>query len=159
MEVGVITATAQQSYGLIGVHKDEATENVKRAVAEQAEKQIIKVNEKHVVPDGVHLTGKCSQCEKIQPWAFTSRHSYLKILAGALGLILGIVIGSLVVSKFGSTMDGTFGLFIWFLFVVLGAYGGSKLYQGIFQLYTKKAMGDCGEHYYPHFIDAQEEKK
>ena len=147
-----LNVTAQQSYGAIGTKKADAETNVKKAVVEETQKRIRKLNEEHKMPKGLMIAGKCKFCGKRQPWVGVTGYGLPKLI---LALPAGIGFGMLAVKLM--EMIGIAGSLIAFAVMFFGAvFGGWAVWKGIGLLIEwvgLKMAGVSKEECYPVLLD------
>ena len=153
--IAVISAAAQQSYGLIGTTKSKAEVNVKNAVREELAKKVRKVNDDHIIPEGVGINGKCASCGQMQPWSNANAFPVLRLIGG---IILGILTAALL-SPYLTKIDNgdIYSFFLLFLTVVLVAWGVYTGVKKILEIIISRKMSEYGDGYYPQLINLPEE--
>lgn len=153
--IAVISVTAQQSYGPIGITKDKAETNVKKFVKDELVKKTRLVNEEHIIPEGVGIDCKCSSCGQLQPWKDANAFPGLRLIGG---IILGICMAVLLFPLFDKVetfvdFDGYLTILLLFITVILGIWGVDSGVKKIQQKIIIKKMSAFGGDYFPKLID------
>ena len=161
--LGVITGTAQQSYGSAGVTKEKAAAKAQAAAYEEVVKRIQTVNDEHKIPGEVLINGKCEACSKIQPWAVkTERRALYVILSGVTGFMAGVLtVAALHIffdqffPGFNDGMGGPLSILAGFLVGIGAGTGVGTLSRNIAEAIAWKRSGAERQSCHPEILDAE----
>ena len=158
--LATINATASQKHSIF-ISKETASEKVQAVTDKEIAKAIRTVNEKHIVPKSVSLSGKCAKCGKLQPW-------FVKELYWIPRTILSIIISLFLFSFIMEfSMTGAGGKIVEFLAEIMGggfiitimllSIGVSEVLKLLIEFISLKKSGGDRVECYPELIDLSSE--